>query len=310
MSNGMVLLFFVGLLIVVSVFALKSPRRGKARRVSGPECGNCRYSAQGATTLICPECGSDFRDVGLLTPNVRPGTSRAGLVLSWTFLVVIIGAVVTAALGQFIAPTVRAFDETQRYSLPVRMGGSMVIALGARETIWPWQRGGFRPKYPRSTHITVDLEGPTGTGTMVLHPRGEAFDVVMSDNEVRTFDTPVTEPIVDEWMTDLGFDLTDAETETLAAEIFAEISDYASRTYRRPRTAGSSTKLSWGTQRKTTSGGSQSSAVLVQGGMSSGSSIGPHPWFLGLALGFWIAIWLLGLRLILRGAPTHHVVGT
>jgi len=31
-----------------------------------PLCGNCGYNVRGLTTFICPECGQDLRDVGIV----------------------------------------------------------------------------------------------------------------------------------------------------------------------------------------------------------------------------------------------------
>jgi hypothetical protein len=43
----------------------RHPREG---RVPEPCCGRCRYPVQGTPTFICPECGTDLRDAGILTP--------------------------------------------------------------------------------------------------------------------------------------------------------------------------------------------------------------------------------------------------
>src|SRR5688500_245114 len=47
--------------------ALRKPRR--AAVAGEPGCGQCGYSTRGLTTLICPECGSDFRRVGIATTH-------------------------------------------------------------------------------------------------------------------------------------------------------------------------------------------------------------------------------------------------
>lgn len=34
-------------------------------------CGKCGYAARGLSTFICPECGSDLREVGIVRPEQR-----------------------------------------------------------------------------------------------------------------------------------------------------------------------------------------------------------------------------------------------
>lgn len=38
-----------------------------SQRKRMPSCGNCGYPAKGISTLNCPECGADLREVGIVT---------------------------------------------------------------------------------------------------------------------------------------------------------------------------------------------------------------------------------------------------
>src|SRR5690349_8886016 len=40
-------------------------RRGEIR--TEPRCASCGYNTRGLTSLICPECGTDLREVGIAT---------------------------------------------------------------------------------------------------------------------------------------------------------------------------------------------------------------------------------------------------
>jgi hypothetical protein len=48
---------------------------GKGKRVTEPSCGNCGYATRGISTLNCPECGADLKEVGI----VMPGDGRSAL---------------------------------------------------------------------------------------------------------------------------------------------------------------------------------------------------------------------------------------
>lgn len=41
------------------------------RRVSAPVCGKCSYEVRGLPSFVCPECGSDLREVGIAVGNRR-----------------------------------------------------------------------------------------------------------------------------------------------------------------------------------------------------------------------------------------------
>jgi hypothetical protein len=55
-----------------------------ARKSTDPICGKCGYCVRGITSLICPECGSDLREVGIIPPGGRGGFRLSRTVL-WTF---------------------------------------------------------------------------------------------------------------------------------------------------------------------------------------------------------------------------------
>lgn len=56
-------------------------------------CGNpqCGYPVRGVDSLRCPECGEDYREVGIATPELRRGVSVAGIILLWSVTMFIAG---------------------------------------------------------------------------------------------------------------------------------------------------------------------------------------------------------------------------
>lgn len=71
--------------------ALTLPRGGVREAV----CERCRYGVAGVVGFVCPECGGDYREVGIITPRmemVRRG-SLASALLAWTFLWLLGGVV-------------------------------------------------------------------------------------------------------------------------------------------------------------------------------------------------------------------------
>jgi class 3 adenylate cyclase len=91
--------------IVIAMITLALRKRGTGE----PSCGNCGYGVQGLPTFICPECGSDLRQVGIISssPGSNPfGRFTAALVSSWKRLIVAAVAIMAlAAIAMYIAIT-------------------------------------------------------------------------------------------------------------------------------------------------------------------------------------------------------------
>ncbi len=68
---GMVLVYFIASILVVGlvigILLARAFRSGKQK--SDPVCGKCGYIVRGISTLTCPECGSDLREVGIIAPK-------------------------------------------------------------------------------------------------------------------------------------------------------------------------------------------------------------------------------------------------
>ena len=53
-----------------------------------PACEVCRYAVAGLSTHRCPECGTDLRVTGIITPamEIRRRGSTASAILAWSVL--------------------------------------------------------------------------------------------------------------------------------------------------------------------------------------------------------------------------------
>jgi hypothetical protein len=78
--------------------------RRRSVRVTDPSCGKCRYIVHGLESFICPECGSDLREVGILAPGTREPLSRGKRVLLWLFIAPAPTLFLFAILGPLLAP--------------------------------------------------------------------------------------------------------------------------------------------------------------------------------------------------------------
>jgi DNA-directed RNA polymerase subunit RPC12/RpoP len=60
-------------------------------------CPACSYPVKGISTLNCPECGADFREVGI-TPGDQAGKHRKLVSIVVGSVVAVIAAIALAAL--------------------------------------------------------------------------------------------------------------------------------------------------------------------------------------------------------------------
>lgn len=92
---GSVLLIVLLYVVVLTVFITIIALRLRYPRVRQSSCGKCRYSVAGLTVMTCPECGSDLRTVGILTPG-RHGPISAGLWITvWTLMLPIAATIMS-----------------------------------------------------------------------------------------------------------------------------------------------------------------------------------------------------------------------
>ena len=92
---------------VIAIFAAVMTYRSKGsagRQVTEPSCGSCGYCVRGLETFTCPECGSDLREVGILTPGQRKPLSRGMRLLLWTIAIAPPAIILTSLLGNMITP--------------------------------------------------------------------------------------------------------------------------------------------------------------------------------------------------------------
>ncbi len=74
---GLLLLLLVGGGAALVVAGVVVARRGSG---SGLACGKCGYATHGLTSLDCPECGSDLREVGIV--RGKPKGSMAAVLIT------------------------------------------------------------------------------------------------------------------------------------------------------------------------------------------------------------------------------------
>lgn len=132
-----------------------------------PACGKCGYPARGITTVHCPECGADLREVGIKRPGHYTDSAKmfvVALVYSTIFLVVsiVVWNVIDAQLPYI-------FKTNARIKLkPVSDQYDALVRIETEEKIWGGRahKGGLDfvggpYTHPPATPLNTSLTGLT-----------------------------------------------------------------------------------------------------------------------------------------------------
>src|SRR5437588_12839068 len=101
--------------IVLGSAVLQWASRGRTRnKATEPRCGRCGYNVTGLPGTICPECGSDLREVGIIWPGARKSLPRWVRAFGWSVFVLLAVLLPLEGIGAMIAPRLPQIHDEQR----------------------------------------------------------------------------------------------------------------------------------------------------------------------------------------------------
>lgn len=289
----------IGLLLVLLMLALLlglvawRVLRGKATESPGASaCGRCGYLARGSPGLACPECGADYRIVGIIPAGYsRAGFGVWGRFLAWS-LFCGIAAIVVAASG--VLPGEQAGHEKVTYR-GSRSGqiASVDIRSAYAELVWPLLQ---RTVVARSGSLALTIRLAKGDHIDILTPlpptpTGGPWTWTdhagQSGRETRDLDAAA--------LADL---LANRGVPVNQPEVVAEIDHIANEI----ATSWGVTPVVVGSAAGSASHSSQNRvAPFSSRGRSTSTRFGTHPLAGGLAAAIGLALWGYGSLRIARG---------
>ncbi|MDB5354604.1 MAG: hypothetical protein JWN24_1057 [Phycisphaerales bacterium] len=247
-----------------------------------PRCGKCGYMVRGLATFVCPECGSDLREVGIDTGHTRQPAWVVALVLSisWTVLLLPVRRAMTRALEDAMPRWITVIH-TATLQKPTSAAYSSFSIYGSAEArVGVNSATGFSPSnltaelvtlQGQSSVLTVDLQTERYTYKTI---RGATVQPTAALNTSATLD----------WMKAAGVDTTNPSVAMEAAEFLQSLRE------RPPQSGGDN----WGA--------STSGPICrhFQYGNDAWSGAGLQKfWPTGLLVLGWVIVWLAGLRWIM-----------
>lgn len=265
-SLGPILILFVLILMIamVAVIVVISAV-ARRKRVSAPSCGSCGYAVEGLESLRCPECGSDLRQVGILTSRQAGSVPRPVWAVLYTILLPVPALILTAILAAALPVNYASTTTLTLMSPPSRAYNSVVIVGDGRR----------RQGIDRADRVNLRLIRNDGSAAPDLE-----YDTATDSLTIKGADGPqplgaLSAESIKEWMAATGLDADNPRLDAEAIELARTV-------------------------RMLNSGGATFSSGPF-GGMSSSTSGGPVPrtWFPITMWAFWLLIWIGGLFLIL-----------
>lgn len=142
------ILLIVLLAVVIGIVTHVSRKR--AAGFGETACGQCGYNVRGLSSFICPECGGDLRDVGIVKGGRTGG--KKWIHLLWIIPVWVVGCML---LGMLLTYLIDALSADPQPGTFVRHYGSriavpLVMLIGLIGLVWIFYRtANALPLWPR-----------------------------------------------------------------------------------------------------------------------------------------------------------------
>jgi hypothetical protein len=262
-------LFFLLFFGVLAYFILRG--FGRSRKIiTEPSCGRCGYSVAGLTMMTCPECGSDLRVVGIITPAMqfKQRGSPTVPILTWSFLVLIVGGMISSIVASSVAMVHHSNSKYTYMSRSSEYYTANLVMNGRSSEQW------------NLVADTCDIQLQLIDGRIVtMHVAGEQLTCEVgsgSSGGAKQLDSDVFLA----WMESLGIDTSVQQVRDEAGELVMLVK------------AGFTSPMMTGPP--------ATNALMMSGGGSSLWSSTPT-WFSLTALVFWIVVWGVGVYLMVLG---------
>jgi len=283
-------ILILGVLAVVGIVVFLIVHHFRSRRaaaVTDAVCGRCGYNVSGLPTFTCPECGSDLRGVGIVTPGQRRPIGPWGRALLWTLILPAPALILSVAAAVFVLPLENTrSDKLTLASPPSGAYRGVELTAGGRTLFWPWERS-TRGQQMSLQHVTIHLERFVGAvNPLEIDLARMAYRVRQMNGVLIEQSSGFDAVAVRDWMTDAGIDTANPQVQAEIQEICGAVQSAQTAALTVPQPLMSRGPGSW-----------TGSVSGCYAGMLGCVSV-------GLA-GFWLVIWLLGVWFcVWRKRPT------
>lgn len=284
--------FLLLLFLIAAAIVIRARRKAVGHGYGDlPRCAKCGYPTIDLSTTLCPECGSDLLENGVLSPGMtRSGWTGWGLFFLWSLIMLVFGLVLCILLASTIIPTVVRGTLNCELDRP-SSGAYQKIELNQTGAVlrWPAQMGSGRPA---KLGVWVTLVCNDGsTSTVYVNASNSAYKIVHPAKMRKQYHQPFNHSAVAQWFAKLGIN---ARVPDVSHEIDVMLGQQGLTGYRMFAGAGPVSN----------SGNSYSSGGWMGFGAGgsgvSSSSSGPLEWPVALVVLLLVIVWAYGVWRIVR----------
>lgn len=255
-------------LIYIWVRALKQPSHAQGLA----NCARCGYGVRGSATMACPECGADFREVGIVSPTMRKTFIGPALFITlWTLCLWIPGCVVSSVVTAFGPQDQIQYEDIDITPPDTAAAGYDNITLnrtpyGINSNLFAGELATGKDDY-----LDVSIAGPNSYEWYEVDLNNNTFD---DYNSVAAAPQPFTRASLETWVANAGGDLKNPDVQQQIDQVYNNIQ-----------------------QAKTVALPDASWSAFAITSKSKWSEDAPAVWFVLLQPVFWVLIYTAGIVL-------------
>jgi hypothetical protein len=253
-------------------------------------------------SFTCPECGSDFREVGITTPALRRGPGPVTWAVLWTLFLPspalwmsglvtdkLMPTPVVTQIGRTVSvvdpsgvPSKSIYPPLRHRGVETSRPGFRSLSLKAIGRGIQWGQAGPPTPVPvTDLTLTLDMLRPGGISPLAVDLASGAWHYTDATGRTVSGGGPFVPAVVVQYLGDAGFDKADGELAARASDVHTLAQDL-------PQARGNYVSLGQDSRRV-------NSAPAV-----TTTTPQPIPWAGHAAVVFWEAVWLAVIVWIVR----------
>ena len=254
----------------------------KAVLASEPTCGNCGYCVRGIAGLICPECGSDLREVGIISPGRRRYIGPAKRMLIWTIALPLPALLISSVLAATVVPYCLKAKGYREISCSAPYLTSSLFLFSEQQVARPGLWSPRRPAFPENAVLYDRTRG----AFMDVNLKTGAYSYQRSDGTHVRQPTGFNGAVLADWFATTGVNKADPRVRDLCDKVCTAVTGVA------PGKGSGTIPLN-------DRGGHQ--IGIAHSAATFNVRDEPSPAVVAAFALLWVGIWLYGLRRISAG---------